>query len=153
MANELSQNVFKLRGHFAPVRNTNLRMIRIPLELGEPQVKISKDWRLRPWVFKSAFGVYKPYLTALRIGDLILLGTPCDFSGALSGPVDTEAAKNNCTTIITSFNGHYIGYITEDKYYDSEHYETRLMNWYGPGNGAYISECLEKMAVSLSNPD
>jgi neutral ceramidase len=36
-----------------------------------------------------------------------------------------------------------------DKYYDKSHYETRLMNWYGPGNGAYLTECLLKETQAL----
>jgi hypothetical protein len=46
---------------------------------------------------------------------------------------------------------HYIGYITRDEYYDRDHYETRLMNWYGPGNGAYLSECLTRLTEAVAD--
>ena len=142
MANEISMKFNELQPSLIPGNDSTLGMLRVPLELGEPQIKIARDWRFRPWVFKSAFGEYQPYLTSLRLGSIILLGTPCDFSGELRQKIDSVASSYQKHAIITSFNGHYIGYITNDMYYDSSHYETRLMNWYGPGNGAYISDAM-----------
>jgi neutral ceramidase len=153
MADEISKKVNVLRDSLQPMEDSALQMIRIPLELGDPQVKISEDWRIRPWVFKAAFGEYKPYLTGLRIGKIIFLGTPCDFSGELTKPIRALAASGGFQVIVTSFNGNYIGYITADKYYDRSHYETRLMNWYGPGNGAYLTECLlEETKALMKSP-
>ncbi len=79
-----------------------------------------------------------------------MLGTPCDFSGELTPAIDVVANQRGLRTMVTSFNGTYIGYITLDKHYDVNHYETRLMNWYGPGNGSYLSECLIDMLEALS---
>lgn len=134
-----------------PVPGAAITMVRVPLALGEAQARITPDWRLRPWVFRAAFGSYPAYLTALRIGDIVFLGTPCDFSGQLTPPLDSLAARNGLHTLVTSFNGSYIGYITNDAYYDRNHYETRLMNWYGPGNGAYLTECMEKMIEAVAD--
>jgi hypothetical protein len=133
------------------VNDSSLFMYRTKLMLGEPQVKISKDWRIRPWLFRAAFGEYPVYLTALRIGDVVMIGTPCDFSGALDEPLDAVASLQDDRLVITSFNGGYIGYITDDQYYDSDHYETRLMNWYGPGNGSYFSACLRKLIIAMQH--
>ncbi len=149
MANEIIEKVDELRPRLQLVTDSTLMMVRVPLYLGDPEVKIARDWSLRPWLFRAALHEYQPYLTGLRIGDIILLGTPCDYSGSLSAPVRQAASENGFQLIITSFNGHYIGYITEDKYYDLPHYETRLMNWYGPGNGAYLTECLLQLQEAL----
>ncbi len=49
--------------------------------------------------------------------------------------------------MINSFNGCYIGYVTDDKWYDKHDiytYETYTMNWFGPYNGKYISELIKK---------
>jgi len=147
----LASLVMERTDSLKPIRDSVLAMIRIPLVMGEPQMKISKDWCVRPWLFRSAFGSYpSSSLTALRIGNLVMLGTPCDFSGELMEPIDSMAAQHNLTAMVTSFNGGYIGYITLDKHYDIDHYETRVMNWYGPGNGAYLSECLMKMLDAIS---
>jgi neutral ceramidase len=149
MADEIVMKFNEAKPSMKAVEETTLMMIRLPLHIGEPQFKIARDWRLRPWVFDAALGRYQAYLTGLRLGNILLFGTPCDFSGELSRPVRAAAARKGLHAIITSFNGHYIGYITRDEYYDHPHYETRLMNWYGPGNGAYFTECLEGMVDIL----
>lgn len=129
----------------ALIRDSTLGMYRIPLELPSPQVKISRDWKVRPWLFRSAFGEYPVYITLLRIGDLVMVGTPCDYSGELTPQLYNQAMQLNLRVMVTSFNGGYIGYITPDQYYDVDHYETRLMNWYGPGSGGYMSETISRL--------
>lgn len=134
-----------------PVKDSSLLMLNVPLALGSPQVKVLKDWRVRPWLYRTFIGEYPSFLTVLRIGDVVLLGTPCDFSGELMPPVDSAAAAHDMEAMVTSFNGGYIGYITLDKRYDRDHYETRLMNWYGPGNGAYFTESMIRMIEAVSD--
>jgi len=138
------------RNALQPLQDSSLAMTRTPLELGEPQFKVSKGLRIRPYLFRAAFGTSSPELTALRIGNVILLGTPCDFSGELMPPIDSAAEANGMQALVTSFNGAYIGYITADQWYDVDHYETRLMNWYGPGNGAYVAESLVAIIRALA---
>lgn len=145
MTDQILTEFNKQRHTLRPVLGSSLAMARVPMELGEMQARVLEGWRLRPWVFRAAFGDSPNYLTALRVGDLVFLGTPCDFSGQLMPPIDSVARQRHVQTFVTSFNGGYIGYITKDVYYDRNHHETRLMNWYGPGNGAYFTECLEKM--------
>jgi neutral ceramidase len=137
------------RDGLQPLQDSSLVMTRTPLELGEPQFKVSKDWRIRPWLFRTVFGTYSPELAALRIGNVMLLGTPCDFSGELMPSIDSAAEAHGMQAMVTSFNGQYIGYITADQWYDVDHYETRLMNWYGPGNGAYLTESLVEIIDAL----
>jgi hypothetical protein len=130
---------------FTAVHDTTLAMYRVPLQLGDAQVKVSEDWKVRGWVFNAAFGKYPVYLTALRIGNLLMLGTPCDYSGELMPPLYALGQEKGLDVMVTSFNGGYIGYITPDKYYDVDHYETRLMNWYGPGSGSYMTTSLKRL--------
>lgn len=110
------------------------------LPLRKPSPKISPNWALRPWVFRWLFGDYPPYLKATKIGNTLMIGMPCDFSGELMSELDNYATSKGLNLIITSFNGAYAGYITADKYFDMENYETVTMSWYGPYNGAYFSE-------------
>lgn len=147
----LANIFFDAKDSLQAVGDSTIVMFSTPLELREPQFRISKDWRVRPWLFRKAFGTYEPRLTALRIGDLVMMGTPCDFSGELMGPIDSLASSKGLRAMVTSFNGNYIGYITEDRWYDVDHYETRLMNWYGPGNGDYVSESLMQMIEAISH--
>lgn len=133
-----------------PAKANTLRMVHVPLMLSKQQVKIFKGWRVRPWLSSRLMGRHRVYLSMLEIGDVVMLGTPCDFSGMLTLPVYQQAEKLGLHAMITSFNGGYIGYITPDAYYNLDQYETQTMNWYGPGNGNYIQECLKKMVVNLN---
>jgi hypothetical protein len=145
MANQVSDSFLEGRSALSPVHDSTLLMVRIPLELSDPQVKISPDWKVRAWLFRAAMGEYPVYLTALRLGDMIMLGTPCDFSGELDPALDLVASQHHVQTMVTSFNGGYAGYVTPSRYYDIIHSETQLMNWYAPGTGEYIEACLEKL--------
>ena len=149
MATKLSKAVADNENSLSTVGPAYLSMKRVPLDLGEPQVKVFHDWRFRPWIFKLAFGDYPVYLTGLRIGDLIWVGTPCDFSGEFDNSIDSLARRNGLRAMITSFNGGYIGYVTPTNYYDVNHYETQLMNWYGPGNSEYVKRCVEKLLLKM----
>ena len=135
---------------WAPMQDTGIEMHRISLALSEPQPKISPSWRMRPWLFRAAFGEYPTFISTLRIGDVVFLSTPCDFSGEFNFSIDSLAASRNVFPVVTSFNGGYIGYVTPEKYYDEDHHETQLMNWYGPGNGEYLKDVLEYLLISVT---
>lgn len=151
MADQLTGAFLSTRDQLRTINDSAMAMTRVPLRLGEPQVKISEDWKLRSWVFRSAFGESEAFLTALRIGDLILLGTPCDYSGELTATLDATAQRIGVDAMVTSFNGAYIGYVTPGRYFDVDHYETRLMNWYAPGTGEYMRKCLDKLMIAVSD--
>jgi neutral ceramidase len=105
---------------------------------------------LRPWAFKKAFGEYPVFVKALRIGNILMVGMPCDFSGELTGTLDAYAKTKGLNLMVTSFNGGYIGYITHDKYFNRDLYETKTMSWYGPYNGAYLQEVIKDIIDKLS---
>ncbi len=134
-----------------PLRASDIRMQHLTLQMPEPQAKIARDWRLRPWVFRALMGESNNSLTTLKAGPLMMIGTPCDFSAELAVPLYRFAEQRNVKLIITSFNGGYMGYVTPDQYYNKNHYETRLMNWFGPGNGTYFSDCIRRM-VEVNTP-
>ncbi|MDA0194356.1 MAG: neutral/alkaline non-lysosomal ceramidase N-terminal domain-containing protein [Bacteroidetes bacterium] len=115
------------------------------IELGEPQFRISENLRIRPWLFEQIFGRYTASMQLLRIGDTLIVGTPCDFSGELVQPLDHLAREKGINFILSSFNGDYVGYITRDDLYDQDAYETRTMNWFGPDNGNYFSQIISKL--------
>lgn len=151
MASEISNAFMQARDSLRPVNGHELAMVTVPFPLSDPQVKILPDWKVRSWFFRSAFGEYSSYLTGLRLGDLILLGTPCDFSGEFSGSLDSVAMLLNQKTMVTSFNGGYVGYVTPRDRYETKHYETQLMNWYAPGTGELMRNSLIDMMQILSD--
>ncbi len=138
------------KGVFEHVQNINyvnqsasFLSTRFELPMASACAKISQNWALRPWVFKWLFGDYPTYIKVTKLGNTLFIGTPCDFSGELMKPLDDYAKAKGLNLIVTSFNGSYVGYITKDEHYDLDLYETRTMNWFGPGNGAYFSEVIK----------
>ncbi len=150
MASEISSTFLSTRSQLVTVQDSSVAMLRVPLLLGDPQVKITPNLKVRSWLFRTALGEYPVHLTALRLGDVILLGTPCDFSGEFDPQVDSVASALGVKAMVTSFNGGYIGYVTPVRRYDIDHYETQLMNWYAPGTGEYMRECLISLMDVLS---
>jgi neutral ceramidase len=150
MAEQISNDFMNQRDTLQVVADSTLGMRRVHLPLADPQVKISRDWKVRAWLFRSAFGEHESFLTVLKIGNIVMLGTPGDFSGEYSASLDSLGRGLGVQPIVTSFNGGYIGYLTPGEYYDTNHYETRLMNWYARGTGDYVRECLEKLMIAAS---
>ncbi|MFD2570884.1 neutral/alkaline non-lysosomal ceramidase N-terminal domain-containing protein [Spirosoma soli] len=130
--------------------DSTLALLTLPLGLREPHPRVIGNWRVRPWLFYAIYGDYPSDLKALRIGQTVMLGTPCDFSGEFVADFKPLAAKKNINLMITSFDGGYIGYVTPDKYYDRQTYETRDMNWFGPYNGAYFEEMMMGLVEKLT---
>ncbi len=132
-----------------------LRGMDIPVGLPPSQIRIAKNLRIRDWLFRAAFGPLEANVLALQIGDILLLGMPCDFSGEISmdNLFDAFAAQHGEKLFITSFNGNYIGYITADQHYlESNHDEVRIMNWVGPYKGEYFTEITKKLITRFSQP-
>ena len=127
-----------------------LRSFTVALPLREPTPRLNLTWALRPWVFRWAFGDYPSFVKALRVGNVLLVGLPCDFSGELVAELSRYAAGRGLHLVITSFDGAYAGYVTDDRHFDKDEYETVTMSWFGPYNGAYFSEAvrdvIDKMA-------
>ena len=127
-----------------------LQSLTIPLPLRDPSPRLTMDIVLRSWAFKKAFGEYPVFVKALRVGNILMVGMPCDFSGELVAGLDAYAKTKGLNLMVTSFNGGYIGYITHDKYFDRDKYETKTMSWYGPYNGAYLQEVIRDIIDKMS---
>ncbi|SOD89431.1 neutral/alkaline non-lysosomal ceramidase N-terminal domain-containing protein [Spirosoma fluviale] len=132
--------------------DSTLGILTLPLGLREPHPRVIGNWRVRPWLFYAIYGDYPSDLKALRIGQTVLLGTPCDYSGEFVADFKPLATKKGVNLMITSFDGGYIGYVTPDKYYNRTTYETRDMNWFGPYNGAYFEEMMMGLLLKMTTP-
>src|SRR5690606_7968036 len=64
------------------------KAVSAPHPLGAPEPRRAPRCALRSWVFKSAFGDFPSDIKALRIGNVLMVGVPCDFSGELLAPLD-----------------------------------------------------------------
>ncbi len=91
----------------------------VPISLNEPQLRLFAGWQVRPWLFRWFFGHINPSITLFRLGDIVLVGMPADFSGMLYPAI----RSGDWDVMVTSFNGEYIGYVIPDAYYHLAHRE------------------------------
>ena len=117
----------------------------------DPQVRITKNWRLKPWLARALYGDYPAELKALRIGKTVFLGTPGLVSDKLlPALLSTPVAKRN-NLVITSFNGGNIGQIVPDTSYyeDPNPYDIHEINRFGPHTEAFFGEMVQSLVSSL----
>ena len=119
-----------------------------PIEYGPSQLHVLQKFKVRDWAFRLLFTPLKGEINYLKLGNIVMLGTPCDFSGEIFvreglGKIAEDHHEN---LFITSFNGNYVGYITYDEHYGhSEQEEVMAMNWVGPHYGEYYSQIIKKI--------
>ncbi|MEQ9413722.1 MAG: hypothetical protein RIF39_07820, partial [Cyclobacteriaceae bacterium] len=129
-------------------QNVEIKAGKIRLEQGPSQLRLLKDVKLRDWVFRALSRPLDAELTILQLGNVLLVGTSCDFSGELAVVEQLEALanQNNLKLIITSFNGDYTGYVTEDSHYStSDDEEVMALNWVGPYFGEYYTKAISRI--------
>jgi neutral ceramidase len=137
--------------HYDPgMTSPSIRSAHIPIEFGPAQLRIDKNWKVNNWAFRLLFTKLKGEFTYLELGNVVFIGTPCDFSGEIFTVDSLEqfASEHGKHLIITSFNGDYDGYITYDKHYEvSSKEEINALNWVGPYYGEYFSTMIKKLVA------
>ena len=124
----------------------------LTVDLPEPHLRASDHTRIRPWLAGKLLPLdTQTRIHAMRIGDILLLGTPCDFSGELSLTIANHFNRSGFHAVVTSFNGDYIGYVVPQKYYHYRHYETRVMSFFGPNNGPYLTDMIQRLGQAVVN--
>jgi len=114
--------------------------------LPEPVFKITNLIHLRPWLFNKILKRENfSYIVQLNLGDVHLIGIPADFSGELYSDILYP------NTMITSFNGDYIGYVIPDVYYHKNKNESKALNWYGANTGSYFTSLINNINRKSNN--
>ena len=120
-----------------------LRFIHWPVQVRSPHFRISNHWRLRPGIFETIMGNPEPYISAVRIGNNVLVGLPIELSGEYYSEFSEVCERRGLNLLITSFNGTYLGYANPERYYYTlKRSETREMNWCGPQSGEYFVDLI-----------
>lgn len=133
----------------------------IGLAIGMPPIQLrpfpnNTRWRLSPLVAKIAFAPYKleGWIHGVRVGDLVFMGMPADFSGEISVEWKAWAANRGFQVWNLSFCGTYCGYFSPDRYYKDLPlgYETGMMSWFGPNVEAYFTDLFQHIVKSMAPP-
>ena len=119
------------------------RNSKLDIQLGEPQLRVTTNLRIRPWLFRSLLGEMPAYLDITQVGDILFISSSGELSGVFYEAWDALAEERGLKLVVTVFNGSYIGYITPDELYDAQFHEVREMNWFGPGNGQYFDRLIQ----------
>lgn len=91
------------------------------------------------------------YLQAVRMGNMIWITTPCDFSGEFALQLKNSLSTYGYHANVTSFNGGYTGYIVPGRYFYLDEYEPKLMGWFGPNMGDYTMELIRQLSRVITN--
>ena len=135
-----------------PLTNVvNFGMLGLDVTMPPLNVRISDGFRLRPWLAARLVPVKSTsFLQVFRIDDSVWISTPCDFSGELALGIKDFLHARGRNTVITSFNGDYVGYVIPARYYHLGGYEPRLMSFFGPNVPDYFDELIRSMALDLA---
>lgn len=136
----------------------DIASIGVPVTAPPFQFRLfSPDWRLSPIIVGQLGLSRDAWLHTVRIGDLMIAATPCDFSGELSLDLRAWADNHGYALWATSFNGAYVGYISPDRYYDDFYdedgeveYETGVMSWIGPDQEVMFVSLIKQSADLLA---
>lgn len=132
--------------------NIGLASISLRMNLPEFHIRVSDGVRLDPAIGGKLFPpIGDAYIQAARIGDLIWVTSPGDFSGEMAIGYKNAMNKEGYKALVTGFNGAYVGYIIPGKYYHLNEYESRLMSWFGPNMGPYNDEMMRRMMQKLTS--
>lgn len=93
------------------------------------------------------------YLQAVRIGNMVWISAPCDFSGEYALQIKNALAAKRYHTNVSSFNGNYVGYIVPGRYYYMDEYESKLMGWFGPNMGDYTMDLIRQLSKIVTNTE
>ncbi len=85
------------------------------------------------------------YLQVARIGNMVWITTPSDFSGEYALQIKNSLAVKGFTANVSSFNGSYVGYIIPGRYFYLDEYEPKVMGWFGPNMGEYSMDLIRQI--------
>lgn len=127
--------------------------LSLKLQLPEYNMRATTKINLRTWLSKKLMPLPENvYLQTLRIGNMVWITTPCDFSGEYALQIRNALAAKGFNANVSSFNGSYVGYIIPGRYFYLDEYEPKLMGWFGPNMGEYTVDLIRRMSDNVIKP-
>ena len=148
LADSLNENLQQVK--LSPV--TQLSAISLKVDL--PPYNMRLTTRLNLATFLTRKLMPEPenvYIQAARIGNMIWITTPSDFSGEYAVQIKNNLVAKGFESTITSFNGSYVGYIVPGRYFYMDEYESKLMGWFGPNMGDYTMDLINQLTGAVIN--
>lgn len=150
MGRGLAAMSLKQIGETAMTNSIAFGILAVEVALPELNERITDGIRLRPWVTKKLLPPpHDSFEQAFRLGDMVWISTPCDYSGELAMGIKDMLRTRGFAGVVTSFNGDYVGYVIPSRYYHLNGYEPRIMSFYGPYVPDYLDELARTLALDL----
>jgi hypothetical protein len=151
LGESLADSVLKYMADTPPRDSIEFSFLSLGMDMPELHIRVTDGLRLKPAIGRKLFPpMGDVYFQVARIGDLVWITAPGDFSGEMAVAYKGAMQKEGLKALVTSFNGAYTGYIVPGKYYHMNEYESRLMSWYGPNMGPYSDEIILRMTQRLT---
>ena len=149
-------------------RAVDVASIGLPIELPPPAWRVvgmfsrglfGPEWGMNPFVMRALGVSSSGWMSAVRLGDVVLVNAPGDLSGEISVVWKQWAAGHQLNLWTSGFSGGYAGYISPDKYFDEVYdkdrkgelaYETGFMSLAGPHQEAFFSALMQRMVQDLT---
>ena len=119
------------------------------------QLRVAPGVRLSPVLLGLNGVTRRVRVTAIRLGNAVLVGVPGDLSGEIAAGLREWASKRGVDLLLFSFSGAYLGYISPDADYDELYdggslaYETGIMSWTGPAQERFFSGVVRAAVTAL----
>lgn len=121
--------------------------LSLKVQLPEYRMRITTTINLSTYLSKKLMPFPEnTYFQAVRIGKMVWISTPSDFSGEYALQIKNSLTVKGFDANVTSFNGSYIGYIIPGRYFYLDEYESKLMGWFGPNMGEYSMDLIRQIS-------
>ncbi len=148
----LADSTIKYIENFDLKDSALLSSATIKLNLPEYHFRLTTTRNLSSGLTKKLMPMPEnPVLQGLRIGNMVWITTPADFSGEFALQLKNTLAAKGFDANVTSFNGSYVGYIIPGRYFYLDEYEPKTMGFFGPTMGDYTFDLINKMTSVLIN--
>lgn len=133
---------------------TSFSYVSLKMQLPEYHIRLTKQLNLATALSKKLLPLTGDvYIQAVRMGNMIWLTSPCDFSGEFALQLKNSLRNYGYNANVSSFNGGYVGYIVPGRYFYLDEYEPKIMGWYGPNMGEYTMDVMRQITRVISGKD
>lgn len=124
----------------------SLSSATLRVSLPEYHLRLTPKINLSTWISNKLMPEpQNVFFQAIRIGKLMWVSAPSDFSGEYALQIKNNLAVNGFKTVVSSFNGSYVGYIIPGRYFYLDEYEPKIMGWFGPTMGDYSMDLIRHL--------
>jgi hypothetical protein len=128
----------------------SLRYEALAIKMRRPQFRLNDDFAVNPSIFEAVLGEMTGKINFLQIGKMVFMGYPCDISGEFFPLLKPIADSVGVQLLMTSFNGDYVGYVSNPIHFDKKHVEIRDMNWLGQDAGYFFVEISKDLLKKIA---